>query len=56
MEDTEAQKKEADAVEPLEDMAPEDDVTGGGPHVKVFSGRDSAGLGTDAQKKEGDIV
>lgn len=40
--------------EPLEDMTPEKDAMGGGPHVKVFDGRNLAGSrpSLDAQKKE----
>ncbi len=51
--ETDAQKKEIEKAEPLEDMTPEGDVSGGSPHVKVFDGR-SGGIspGLDAQKKE----
>ena len=40
--------------EQLEDLTPEKDATGGGPHVKVFDGRSAsaAGASPDAQKKE----
>jgi hypothetical protein len=52
MAETDAQKKEIDqAEEPLQDLTPEKDASGGGgPHVKVFDGRTGASL--DAQKKE----
>jgi hypothetical protein len=55
MAETDAQKKEIDqAEEPLQDLTPEQDATGGGgPHVKVFDGRTlNAGASLDAQKKE----
>lgn len=45
-EETDAQKKEIDKEEPLEDMTPEGDVTGGG----RLAGANNPLL--DAQKKE----
>ena len=53
MEDTDAQKKEVDKEEPLEDLTTEDNVTGGGgPHVRVFNGTSAHNPSLDAQKKE----
>ncbi len=46
-----AQKKEIEKEEPLQDLTPEDDVVGGG-HVKAFRGLDGNDLTPDAQKKE----
>ncbi len=55
MEDTDAQKKEVDKEEPLEDLTTEDNVTGGGgggPRVRVFDGTSAHNPSLDAQKKE----
>ena len=57
MAETDAQKKEMDhAEEPLQDLTPEKDATGGvggGPRVRVFDGRTlDGGASLDAQKKE----
>jgi hypothetical protein len=58
MPDSDAQKKELEqAEEPLQDLTPEKDATGG---VRVFDGRTGANLSgsasLDAQKKEIDEV
>lgn len=57
MPEGDAQKKEIDQTEePLQDLTPENDAMGGGPHVKVFDGRTlDAGGALDAQKKEIDL-
>ena len=53
MQEGDAQKKESEQSEQLQDLTPEKDATGGGPHVKVFDGRTlGVGLSPDAQKKE----
>ena len=54
MQEGDAQKKESEQSEQqLQDLTPEKDATGGGPHVKVFDGRTlDVGLSPDAQKKE----
>jgi hypothetical protein len=57
MPEGDAQKKEIDQTEePLQDLTPEKDAMGGGPHVKVFDGRTLGGAAApDAQKKEIDL-
>jgi hypothetical protein len=53
MPEGDAQKKEIDEAEELQDLTPQKDATGGGPHVKVFDGRtQNASVSPDAQKKE----
>ncbi len=54
MPEPDAQKKEIDQTEePLQDLSPEKDATGGRSNVKAFDGRNfDAGMSPDAQKKE----